>query len=115
MFTTVRFLSLTFYKNYCNIDIGSECSDELMNDGGIIMNNDDSIKNFQHLLRLRTIFKQVSQLSWNITQLEKRYPLESLDGTEANDLITAYQQYAQQLARANDELRSELYEKENKS
>ena len=79
------------------------------------MNKDDSINNFQRLLRLRTIFKQVSQLSWNITQLEKRYPLESLNEQEANDLITAYQQYAKQLSKADDELKDELYEKENRS
>lgn len=75
------------------------------------MNKDDSINNFQRLLRLRTIFKQVSQLSWNITQLEKRYPLESLNEQEANDLITAYQQYAKQLSKADDELNDELKEK----
>ena len=74
------------------------------------MNKDDSINNFQRLLRLRTIFKQVSQLSWNISQLEKRYPLESLNEQEANDLITAYQGYAKQLSKANDELKDELYE-----
>lgn len=74
---------------------------------GVTMNNGDSIKNFQKLLRLRTIFKQVSQLSWNITQLEKRYPLESLSEKEAENLIVAYQQYVQQLSRANNELKEE--------
>lgn len=74
------------------------------------MNKDESINNFQRLLRLRTIFKQVSQLSWNITQLEKRYPLESLNEQETNDLIVAYQQYAKQISKADDELKDELYE-----
>jgi hypothetical protein len=70
--------------------------------------NNDAVKNFQKLLRLRTIFKQVSQLSWNVTQLEKRYPLDSLTDEEASSLISAYQEYASLLTKADDELRGEL-------
>lgn len=77
--------------------------------------NKDAVKNFQKLLRLRTIFKQVSQLSWNVTQLEKRYPLDSLTDQEANDLITAYQEYSELLKKADDELKGELNERLDKT
>lgn len=69
-----------------------------------------SINKFQKLLRLRTLFKNVSQLSWNVTTLEKRYPMDSLSEQETTDLIEAYREYSFLLNKANDELLDELNE-----
>lgn len=64
------------------------------------MQKDDSLKNFQELLKLRSILKKISQITWNINVLEKRYPLESLSEEEIIELIGTYNQYLGQLKEA---------------
>ena len=64
------------------------------------MNKDDSLKNFQELLRLRALLKEVSQITWNISVLEKRYPLEGLTGIEVDELVKTYKKYLSQLKKA---------------
>ena len=72
------------------------------------MNKINEVDRFKKLLKLRTIFKQVNQLSWNITALEKRYPLETITNTEIDGLLNSYVEYANDVKKLNDELKSEL-------
>lgn len=72
------------------------------------MNKINEVDRFKKLLKLRTIFKQVNQLSWNITALEKRYPLETITNTEIDGLLNSYIEYANDVKKLNDELKSEL-------
>ena len=74
----------------------------------------NKVEQFKLLLKLRTIFKQLTQLSWNITALEKRYPLEKLTEVEESGLLSSYQEYAKDIKRLNDELKKELNEKEKR-
>jgi len=72
------------------------------------MNKENEVEKFKRLLKLRTIFKQINQISWNITSLEKRYPLDAISNDEIDGLLQSYKEYAQDVKRLNDELKGEL-------
>ena len=62
------------------------------------MKRDDRVLQFKKLLELRTLLKSISQISWNVAQLEKRYPVGGLEDGEVRSLIYAYTSYAADLA-----------------
>jgi len=72
------------------------------------MNQMNNVDRFQKILKLRTIFKSLSQLSWNIAQLEKRYPVDALTNEEIDGLYHAYVDYGKWLKKINNELKGEL-------
>lgn len=45
---------------------------------------------FQKVLKLRTLFKNVNQVSWNITQAERRFPFEGANNEELEGLEGMY-------------------------
>lgn len=57
---------------------------------------------FQNVLKYRTFFKLVSQVSWDIAQLEKRHPLEAANNDELNSIAKAYEEYHKMLKGAVD-------------
>lgn len=71
------------------------------------MNKDADLLKFNRLLKLRTILKGVAQISWNISQLEKRYPVESLTNDEVDALLTAYGEFAEKIRQLADELKED--------
>ena len=73
----------------------------------------NDVDTFQKILKLRTILKSLTQLSWNISQLEKRYPIDALNNEEVKGLYKAYSEYAVWLKEINDELGDELNEDKN--
>jgi len=56
-----------------------------------------SIAFYQKLVKLRDILKDVQQLSWNITQFEKKFPLDSADEKDYPELLTAYVRLGQEI------------------
>lgn len=62
---------------------------------------------FQKLIRLRTIFKNVVQVSWAVTQLERRYPIDTMSQAQAETLIEQYQAYADDLMSTVAKLKKE--------
>jgi len=78
------------------------------------MNNSESVNRFQKLLKLRALFKSVSQLSWNVAQIEKRYPIDTLSEEKVSQLLTAYGSFAKELERVDDELKRELENEKEK-
>ena len=77
------------------------------------MNKSESVPLFQKLLQVRASFKSISQLSWSIAQLEKRYPLDTLPEEEIAGLLKAYQAFAKELNEINDELKREISDETN--
>ena len=77
------------------------------------MNSADKLINFRKLLKLRSLFKSVNQLSWNISHFEKRYPVEALTDSEITELIKVYDEYADELRRVVVELNIETDDKKN--
>lgn len=68
----------------------------------------NKVDRFQKILKLRTIFKSLSQLSWNISKLERRYPLDVASDEEIDGLYKAYLDYAEWLRKIKDDLEDEL-------
>jgi len=70
----------------------------------------NKVDRFRRLLKLRTIFKQINQLSWNITSLEKRYPFKTINDVEVESLLESYLEYAREVKKLNDKLKEEVNE-----
>jgi hypothetical protein len=62
--------------------------------------NMTDVDSFQLVLRLRTFFKLISQISWDIAQIERRYPLEAASEEELASLVKAYREYLKMLDTA---------------
>ena len=70
------------------------------------MKKDEGLARFNRLLKLRTTLKGVAQISWNLSQLEKRYPLEGMTDNEVEGLLIAYESFTKDLMDLVDDLRS---------
>ena len=57
----------------------------------------NNIKTYRKIVEIRTILKQVQQLSWDITNVEKRYPLDKVSEIELEDVLGLYQDLKQRL------------------
>ena len=58
------------------------------------------IAEFQEILLLRTFFKLVSQISWDISKLERKYPIEFCNEEELKLIRDAYLRYLE-ILKAN--------------
>lgn len=65
------------------------------------------MKYFTKLLRLRNSMKSLQQISWTVSQLEKRYNTDDVDELQAQEIVGAYLEYVPQLRRLLDELEDE--------
>ncbi len=65
------------------------------------------MKYFTKLLRLRNSMKSLQQISWTVSQLEKRYNTDDVDELQAQEIVEAYLEYVPQLKRLLDELGDE--------
>ena len=54
--------------------------------------------------------KSLQQISWTISQFERRYKIDELDELKAKELVEAYINYLPQLNRLVDELKDEQNE-----
>jgi len=61
------------------------------------------IAEYQQALQLRNSLKSVQQFSWEISQLEKTYPLDQLETKE--DIQALIEAYTAMLKRALDTLK----------
>lgn len=60
--------------------------------------NKNSIIQFSSASEIRNAMKQVQQLSWTITQFEKKYPFDSgISTEELEDFINAYLAFGEEL------------------
>lgn len=67
------------------------------------MNN---INIYKEIIQLRQVFKAVSQLSWEVNQLDKRYPIEKVQEDQLEGLRAIYLTVADKF----NQLHTELYE-----
>jgi len=69
---------------------------KLLND---MKQNDNEIKTYTSLVKFRNLLKQIQQTSWNITQFDKRYPLEDAFSDDYPFLLDAYMDFKEDLDR----------------
>ena len=73
-----------------------------------MMNNKmNHIEAYSNILRIRSKFKRLQQLSWNINKLEQAYQIENLDPKELELLYDTYVSLIRELNLIYDELKDE--------
>lgn len=65
---------------------------------------DNEINDFQKVLKIKSVFRRLTQISWNLNQLEKRYNLEGLPDKDVSALFKAYQGYIKEVKEISNEL-----------
>lgn len=65
------------------------------------------IEAYSNILRIRSKFKRLQQLSWNINKLEQAYQIENLDPKELELLYDTYVSLIRELDLIYDELKDE--------
>lgn len=65
------------------------------------------IEAYSNILRIRSKFKRVQQLSWNINKLEQQYNIDTLSPKELGFLYGTYASLIEELKLSYDELKNE--------
>lgn len=52
------------------------------------------IETYGAIIKLRDQLKRVQQLSWNITQFEKKFPFDQISQEQYDELFRAYLEFA---------------------
>lgn len=67
----------------------------------------NTIEIYSKILQVRTIFKKLQQLSWNISKLEQRYNIDEMSDQDLSSLLEAYSSYIPSIKIICDELKDE--------
>lgn len=65
------------------------------------------IKAYSNILRIRSKFKRLQQLSWNLNKLEQAYSIDNLEAKELELLYDTYISLIRELNIIYDELKDE--------
>ena len=65
------------------------------------------IQAYSNILRIRSKFKRLQQLSWNISKLEQAYQIDNLEAKELELLYDTYVSLIKELNIIYDELKDE--------
>ena len=65
------------------------------------------IEAYSNILRIRSKFKRLQQLSWNVSKLEKAYSIENLTPEDLGLLFDTYVSLIKELYLIYDELKDE--------
>jgi len=69
---------------------------------------DNSIEKYSKLVALRNLLKEVQQLSWNITQLDKKFPMEKAEDIGYDKLILAYTGFNDNISNISERFEREV-------
>lgn len=67
-----------------------------------------SIATTKRLLDLRTKLNSISEISWQFSILNKKYPIDQLDEQSANELIETYRQLIADITNLKSENEHEI-------
>lgn len=67
----------------------------------------NDITNYSNILRIRSKFKRLQQLSWNVSKLEKAYDLDVIPPKDYQPLYETYISLIMELENIYDELKDE--------
>jgi hypothetical protein len=63
-----------------------------------------NIEQYNRLRKIRDSLKKITQLSYNISQIDKRFPLESLDAQSIQPMLKVYTDFFNELKSAVSEI-----------
>jgi len=55
------------------------------------------IASYRELIKLKNILKRIQQLSWNVTQFNKRFPLENANSSSYSELKKAFLEFGEEV------------------
>lgn len=67
------------------------------------------IEKYHQLVKLRDLLKDVQQISWNINNVEKKFPLDSALFEDYEDLLNVYIQFGEEIDGLAHLFREEIY------
>lgn len=65
------------------------------------------IEIYSNVLRIRSKFKRVQQLSWNVNKLEQKFDIEAIEDDELESLYKTYLSLIEELELTYNELKNE--------
>ena len=71
---------------------------------------ENDLRKYTKLVSLRNILKEIQQLSWNITQLDKKYPIEKAESIGYDELIEAYMSFREPIISISEKFENEIFE-----
>ena len=71
---------------------------------------DNSLEKYSKLIALRNLLKEVQQLSWNITQLDKKFPMEKAEDIGYDKLILAYIKFEEDILNISEKFEAEVFD-----
>lgn len=63
-----------------------------------------AISKYKEIQRKKNILKQIQQLSWNITQFDRKFPFESISEAQYSDYIIMYENFIADLRKIFDDV-----------
>jgi hypothetical protein len=69
-----------------------------------------NIELFNKLRKIRDSFKKITQLSFNISQMDRKFPLDSLEEKSYKPMLKVYQDFYKELTDAEKEIFKSLNE-----
>lgn len=75
----------------------------------------DKIAEFNQLRKIRDAFKKVTQLSYNLSQIDKKFPIETLDTDSYDNLLKVYTDFFNELEDAKNSILIALEEQNKKN
>jgi len=56
-----------------------------------------NIERYKYLEKLRDVLREIQKLSWRITQFDKKFPLETADEKDYENLLKAYLEFGEEI------------------
>lgn len=69
-----------------------------------------NIQKYNKLRKIRDAFKKITQLSFNISQIDRRFPIDTLDEKSYDPMLKVYEDFVKELSDAQKNIISSLNE-----
>lgn len=71
--------------------------------------NKMNIQKYNKLRKIRDAFKKITQLSFNISQIERRFPIDTLDEQSFDPMLKVYEDFLKELDLAQKDIVNSLF------
>ena len=71
--------------------------------------NKMNIQKYNKLRKIRDAFKKITQLSFNISQIDRRFPMDTLDEQSFDPMLKVYEDFLKELDLAQKDIVNSLF------
>jgi len=68
-----------------------------------------NIQKYNKLRKIRDAFKKITQLSFNISQIDRRFPMDTLDEQSFDPMLKVYEDFLKELDLAQKDIVNSLF------